>query len=76
MSVSPVTVHRLLAAALLMGCKLSHDRFLSNKRFALVAGLQPLLMNTLELTLLNALECDLHVPVDAVVEMLHTLQSQ
>jgi hypothetical protein len=68
-------VHRLIAAALLIACKLSHDRFLSNKRFAKVAGLQPPLLNTLELALLNALECDLYVPVDAAAAMLQTLQS-
>ena len=37
------------------------------------AGLQVGLLNALELALLHALECELHVPVDAVSDMLGRL---
>lgn len=42
--------------------------------FGCKAGINVGLLNSLELALLHALECELHVPVDAVSMMLSQLE--
>jgi len=60
-SITHLTVHRLLFAALVCSCKFWDDVFFTNAYYAKVGGLKPAELTQLELNFLFSVEFDLHI---------------
>lgn len=67
------TVHRILVAAILLGAKLTRDRYFTNAHFARVVGVSVEELSSLEMCLFSRLDFRLRVPNTELSSSYHQL---